>query len=93
MVTHSTSPNRRWTFSDCFSAPRPMLVTSSSSAAPNIAIVAGSRRSGCANTKATITSPSTASDFFSSGTSVIASRSRKRITCSRRSSLARIPRP
>ena len=93
IVTHSTSPNLRWTLSDCASAFLPTFVTSSRSAAPNIAMVAGSSRSGWANRKATITSPSTARDFFSNGTSVIASRSLKRMMCARRSSVACIPRP
>ena len=71
MVIHSTSPKVAWTLCAAFSEWCDQLSSSISTAAPNIAMVAGSRCSGRANTKPTITTVSTTSACLSSSQSSI----------------------
>ena len=73
MVIHSTSPKVEWMLCEAFSEWCCQLSSSIRTAAPNSAMVAGSRCSSRASTKPIITSVSTASACLSSTQSLIAS--------------------
>src|SRR3979411_1771397 len=93
IVIHSTSPKVCCTFLDCFSASWRQLSSSISTAAPAIAMVAGSSPSRSASTKPRITTASTAADCLSSAESRIAAPASMAITCARCSLVACMPRP
>ena len=84
IVIHSTSLKVLCTFCDCFSVWCCQLSRNISTAAPANAMVAGSRCSGRASTKATITATSTTSDCLSSVQSRIVSFALIPITRARR---------
>src|SRR5664280_2867865 len=73
MVIHSTSPKVEWMLCAAFSELCTQLSSSIRMAAPDMAMVAGSRCSGRASTKATITTPRMTSDCFNSRQSSILS--------------------
>ena len=79
-VIHSASDSAPWTFFDCSSPGLPRLSSKSRSAAPHIAIVAGSIPICRCSMKPAIVSAMTTSDCLRRRRSVIVSRSLKLMT-------------
>ncbi len=92
-MIHSASESAAWTFFDCVSESLPRLSSSISTAAPKIAIVAGSIPICRCSMNPAMTSAITDSDCLSSRRSVIDWLSLKLITCRRFSSVATRWRP